>query len=185
MPSRLDPPKPGLPDLPAGFRPGDMPRSSRYQKFAYDQYIQKRSFTKSIVLIAFGLGIIPAWKFHDGGMDDTTAYLIRYASGAALTLGIYFMCCLLKVFDYCGPLPRTILAIAGALAAADLTQHLLNQTVVVYLLGVPWLIAMLVFSGLSADLPELEVTEAGLFGIFAYAGKILLKFVVFDQLTAK
>ncbi len=169
-----------------GLEPGRMPPTSRYQRFEYDAGLGRRALLKSAALTVISLCIIAGWKAADAeedGTQEAVNFLIRYAISFSAALGIYLLCCATGIIEYCGPLLRAALGVAGSLAAALLAQHVTAEGTL--LLGVPWLVGLLVFLGLTADLLELDLTEATLLAIFVLGARVMLKFTLFDHMFAK
>lgn len=167
-----------------GLEPGSVPRSSRYQKYQYAADLDRRTIYKAAGILLVGVGMVSMWKFSSPGPDEAVAYLIRYGITLACAFGLYLTLCL-GVISFCGPLWRAALCIAGALAGADLAHHLVYSIGGWALLGVPWFVGFVVFTGLCADLLDLEITEAGIVAIITFAIRVGLKFALFDPMFAK
>lgn len=177
-------PQHGLPSLPPGFDPATMPKSTRFQRYEYDQSLGKAATLKALSCTILGIGIIAAWKFNDNGTSEVVNFLVRYGLTLIAALGIYTACCR-GLIEYCGPLPRAILGVAGALAVSLLTQFVISQSPTVLALSFAWFFAFLVFLGAASSLLDLDIQEAALFAIFVLGVRFILKFAIFDTMFAK
>ena len=171
-----------------GLEPGRLPPTQRYQRFSYEAGLSRRAQLKGVILCLVGVGIVMAWKASgDGahaGPTEAVNYLTRYGITLAAALGIYFALCSMSIVEFAGPLSRVLFGVAGALAGADLAHHIVYSIGGWALLGVPWFIGFVVYVGLTADLLDIDLTEAGLFGILTLATRIILKFALFDPMFA-
>ena len=155
---------------------------SRYQRYQYDQNLDKGVLLKSMVCTIVCVATVAVWIGQMKDTDAAVGFLERYGITLVGTIAIYIGCCF-GLFEYCGPLPRAFFGVAGALAAALATQHISAQILPVFLsLGIPWLLGFVVFLGAASSFLELELQEAGLFAVFTLGLRVILKFTLFEQM---
>lgn len=167
-----------------GLQPGSMPPSSRYQRYAYDAGLDRRAIIRAAALSVTSVAIIAAWKAaaaKEDGPQEAVNFLIRFGISLGAALVVYIACMATGIIEPTGSLKRGAIGVTGALAAALLTQHITAEAVPA-LLGVPWLLGLIVFLGLAADLLELDFTEAALFAVFILGTRVMLKFTLFDHM---
>lgn len=161
-----------------------LPPTTRFQKYQYDAGLQRTAYLKAIVMLIMGLGIVCITKLVQDGSEEAGGYLLRYAMTLGVAIGVYILSCF-GLVEFSGTIVLTLLAIAGGVAMADLSQFLLGQTFLVYALGLPWVIAMAIYGGIISDLLDLDFSDAAILAIVTYGAKVMLKFTVFDQMFAK
>lgn len=177
-------PEHGLPPLPPGFDPKSMPKSSRYQRFEYDQSQNKTAILKALAATVIGIATIALWKGQAKGTDEALGFLTRYGITLVGAMGIYLFCCF-GLFEYCGPLLRAFFGVAGSLALSLLIQHIASELPLIgWLGGIPWFLGFITFLGTASTFLELEIQEAGLYALFVLGIRLILKFALFDQMFA-
>lgn len=169
-----------------GLEPGRLPPTSRFQRHGYEQGLANRTILLAGLITAASLLIISIWKTAEAkNVQEGLNFLIRYGLTFAAACLILFICTVTRIVDYSGTVVHTAVGMAGALAGAFLTQHLVVELLVaasIPLLGMPWLLGLIVFLSLVSEFLDLELTEASILAIVVLGARLILKFALFDHM---
>ncbi len=146
----------------------------------YDKAESRRIFIESyrtpLLMLLIGGGILFLVAMFALGPVGAGAYMLKYAVEVPIGLIVFLACCALWIgFD--APLHLTALRLAAIYTVVDLTY--LTLATFFPILFLPWIITIVVYVGLLAEMLEMDWQDAAMVGVLTYVAKALIGIAIF------
>ena len=155
------------------------PGPARFRQAPVDEH-GRRLLYKSIAMIPLCAMIVVAWKWGEDGPQEAGHDLTRLGISIAVAWGI----CILEAITFLEVgvgIIQTALGIAAALAAGDLTQHILHYIPLAILPIIGGCIVCLFW---LADLLDIDYSDATFLALAIYLAKVILTWTLFRTMFA-
>lgn len=156
--------------------------SIRWRNQQTGEYSDRVPLIKCVLWMALGVGATLLLRALNPGVEDLLPYLGRFGILTALGVVLAFVARMTFV-DSQASWAVFVLGVAGALAGADMAQHIVRDVIPFFAL-VAWPVGFIICAGIITDLLDIELTEGAFLGLALILLKLLLKWTLFEQFLA-
>ncbi len=156
--------------------------SIRWRNARIAAYSDRIPLIKCGLWIGMGLGVALVLRALNPGVPDLLPFLGRFAILTGLGIMLVGLARMIFV-DSQASLPVFVLGVAGALAGAEMAQHIIRDAIPFFSLTA-WPVGLLVIAGVISDLLDVEHTEGAFLALALVLLKLLLKWTLFAHFLA-